>query len=101
MQVDLRRRTTWWLSADARRPQELLTLANAILCQGQLSLAKYLFIVAKEDAPNLEIHDIPAFLRHLLERSAGEFEEVATAAQKLGEHAVVSDPNLPSSAGST
>src|SRR5204863_2406009 len=54
--------------AEERRPQELLTLANAILGQGQLSLAKYLFIVAKEDAPDLNIHDIPAFLRHLLER---------------------------------
>jgi len=54
--------------ASSRRPQELLTLANAILGQGQLSLAKYLFIVAKEDAPNLDIHDIPAFFRHLLER---------------------------------
>jgi 4-hydroxy-3-polyprenylbenzoate decarboxylase len=54
--------------AEARRPQELLTLANAILGQGQLSLAKYLFIVAKEDAPDLDVHDIPAFLRHLLER---------------------------------
>ena len=51
-----------------RRPQELLTLANAILGQGQLSLAKYLFIAAKEDAPNLDIHDIPAFFRHVLER---------------------------------
>jgi 4-hydroxy-3-polyprenylbenzoate decarboxylase len=54
--------------APERRPQELLTIANAILGQGQLSLAKYLFIVAKEDAPELDIHDIPAFLRHLLER---------------------------------
>ncbi|MBY0459336.1 MAG: UbiD family decarboxylase, partial [Gemmataceae bacterium] len=54
--------------AATRRPQELLTLANAVLGQGQLSLAKYLFIVAKEDAPDLDIHDIGAFLRHLLER---------------------------------
>jgi 4-hydroxy-3-polyprenylbenzoate decarboxylase len=54
--------------AAERRPQELLTIANAILGQGQLSLAKYLFIVAKEDDPDLDIHDIPAFLRHLLER---------------------------------
>jgi 4-hydroxy-3-polyprenylbenzoate decarboxylase len=51
-----------------RRPQELLTQANAILGQGQLSLAKYLFIEARDDAPELDIHDIPAFLRHLLER---------------------------------
>ncbi|HEY1190230.1 MAG TPA: UbiD family decarboxylase [Gemmata sp.] len=54
--------------AGTRRPQELLTLANAVLGQGQLSLAKYLFIVAKEDAPDLDLHDIGAFLRHLLER---------------------------------
>lgn len=54
--------------AERRSPQELLTCANAILGQGQLSLAKYLFIVAKEDDPTLEIHDIAAFFRHLLER---------------------------------
>jgi 4-hydroxy-3-polyprenylbenzoate decarboxylase len=54
--------------ARERRPQELLTCANAILGQGQLSLAKYLLIVANEDAPDLDIHDIPAFFRHLLER---------------------------------
>jgi 4-hydroxy-3-polyprenylbenzoate decarboxylase len=50
------------------RPRELLTLANALLGQGQLSLAKYLWIVAGEDCPNLDIHDIPAFFRHVLER---------------------------------
>jgi 4-hydroxy-3-polyprenylbenzoate decarboxylase len=54
--------------AERRKPQELLTCANAILGQGQLSLAKYLFIVAKEDNPQLDIHDIPAFFRHVLER---------------------------------
>ena len=54
--------------AKERRPQELLTCANAMLGQGQLSLAKYLLIVAKEDNPDLDIHDIPAFFRHLLER---------------------------------
>jgi 4-hydroxy-3-polyprenylbenzoate decarboxylase len=54
--------------AAQRKPQELLTCANAILGQGQLSLAKYLLIVAREDNPDLDIHDIPAFLRHLLER---------------------------------
>jgi 4-hydroxy-3-polyprenylbenzoate decarboxylase len=53
---------------DRRRPQELLTCANAIMGQGQLSLAKYLLIVAREDNPNLDIHDIPAFFRHVLER---------------------------------
>ncbi len=54
--------------ARERRPQELLTIANAILGQGQLSLAKYLLIVAREDNPELDIHDIEAFLAHLLER---------------------------------
>ena len=54
--------------AATRKPQELLTCANAILGQGQLSLAKYLCIVAGEDDPQLDIHDIPQFLRHLLER---------------------------------
>jgi 4-hydroxy-3-polyprenylbenzoate decarboxylase len=53
--------------AQQRRPQELLTCANAILGQGQLSLAKYLLIVAKEDNPELDIHNIPSFLTHLLE----------------------------------
>lgn len=51
-----------------RRPQELLTQANAILGQGQMSLAKYLFIVAEQDAPELDIHDIARFFRHILER---------------------------------
>src|SRR5581483_5651991 len=55
--------------AAQRKPQELLTCANAILGQGQLSLAKYLFIVAREDDPQLDVHDIPAFFRHLLERA--------------------------------
>jgi 4-hydroxy-3-polyprenylbenzoate decarboxylase len=51
-----------------RKPRELLTCANALLGQGQLSLAKYLLIVAKEDNPELDIHDVPAFFRHVLER---------------------------------
>ena len=46
----------------------MLTTANAVLGFGQLSLAKYLLIVADEDNPSLDIHNIPAFLRHLLER---------------------------------
>ena len=50
------------------RPQELLTIANAILGKGQLSLAKYLFIVAEEDAPDLDIHHIDQYLIHMLER---------------------------------
>jgi len=54
--------------APRRRPQELLTCANAILGQGQLSLAKYLLMIAKEDAPDLDIHDVPRFFAHVLER---------------------------------
>ncbi len=54
--------------AATRKPQELLTQANAILGQGQLSLAKYLLIFAGEDAPDFDIHDIADFFRHLLER---------------------------------
>ena len=49
------------------RPAELLTQANAILGQGQLSLAKYLFIAdAADDPPPME--DVPAFLGHCLTR---------------------------------
>lgn len=49
-------------------PQELLTQANALLGQGQLSLAKYLLIVNEADQPALDIHDIGAFLQSLLSR---------------------------------
>ena len=51
-----------------RRPQELLTQANALLGQGQMSLAKYLLIVAGEDDPQLDIHDVGKFLGHALAR---------------------------------
>jgi 4-hydroxy-3-polyprenylbenzoate decarboxylase len=50
------------------RPQELLTQGNAILGQGQMSLAKYVFIVDEHDDPGLDIHDIPSFFTHLLSR---------------------------------
>ncbi|MBS0209649.1 MAG: UbiD family decarboxylase [Planctomycetes bacterium] len=50
------------------RPQELLTQANALLGQGQLSLAKYLLIVNGDDDPTLDLHDPARFLRHLLAR---------------------------------
>jgi 4-hydroxy-3-polyprenylbenzoate decarboxylase len=55
--------------AAAQRPQELLTQANAILGQGQLSLAKFLLIANRADAPDLDVHDVAAFLRHVLERA--------------------------------
>ncbi|SEW53517.1 UbiD family decarboxylase [Chitinophaga arvensicola] len=51
-----------------RKPQEILTIANHILGSNQLSLAKYLFISAKEDNPSLHVHDIAGFLIHMLER---------------------------------
>jgi 4-hydroxy-3-polyprenylbenzoate decarboxylase len=54
--------------AKTRRPMELLTQASAILGQGQMSLAKFLFIAANEDSPELDIHDVPAFFAHVLER---------------------------------
>src|SRR5262245_36079732 len=50
------------------RPQELLTQACAILGQGQLSLAKFLFIANRFDDEQLDIHDVAAFLRHVLMR---------------------------------
>jgi MFS family permease len=43
----------------------------------------------------------PPRVRHLLERPPGELPIAEREAQSLGERAVVSDPNLPSSAGST
>jgi 4-hydroxy-3-polyprenylbenzoate decarboxylase len=51
-----------------KRPQEILTIANQILGTNQLSLAKYLFISAFEDQPDLDIYDIPKFFQHILER---------------------------------
>ncbi|NRB64401.1 MAG: UbiD family decarboxylase [Saprospiraceae bacterium] len=51
-----------------KRPEEILTQANRILGSGQTSLAKFLFIAAHGDSPNLNTHDIPGFFRHVLER---------------------------------
>ncbi len=51
-----------------RKPEEILTIANRILGTGQTSLAKYLIITAKEDDTNVNTHDIPDYLRHVLER---------------------------------
>ncbi len=50
------------------RPSELLTISNAVLGKGQLSLAKYLFMVNEADNPELDVHDIPAYFEHLLFR---------------------------------
>ena len=54
--------------AGRQRPRELLTQSNALLGQGQLSLAKYLLIVAGEDNPQLDVRDVRDFFRHVLER---------------------------------
>lgn len=51
-----------------RQPQELLTIANAVLGFGQASLAKYLLIAAHEDDPDLGLHDEGAFFEHVLAR---------------------------------
>lgn len=51
-----------------RRPQEILTIANHILGKNQLSLAKYLFIAAKEDNSALHTHNIEEFLIHIFQR---------------------------------
>lgn len=59
----------YWPFVETQRPQELLTQANAILGQGQLSLAKFLLIANQADDPQLKLHDIGGFLRHMLERA--------------------------------
>lgn len=51
-----------------RKPQEILTIANHILGKNQLSLAKYLFIAAREDNEQLSTNNIADFLQHMLER---------------------------------
>ena len=56
-----------WKKSD--RPAELLTQAAAILGQGQLSLAKYLFIVNGGDCLGLDAHDVREVLQCLLARA--------------------------------
>lgn len=53
----------------SKRPQELLTIANHILGFGQMSLAKYLWIAAKEDNAELSTSNKAAFIQHMLERA--------------------------------
>ncbi|MCG8652922.1 MAG: UbiD family decarboxylase [Pirellulales bacterium] len=52
---------------DRGQPEELLTQANAILGNGQLSLAKYLWIT-DDPEDRLDIHDVESFFKHILER---------------------------------
>ncbi|HUH74720.1 MAG TPA: UbiD family decarboxylase [Chitinophagales bacterium] len=49
-------------------PQEILTIANHILGTGQLSLAKWVFIAAKQENVPLSTYDLPQFYTHVLER---------------------------------
>ena len=53
---------------ETTQPQELLTQANAVLGQGQMSLAKYLWILDEACDPSLDINDIQAFFVRMLER---------------------------------
>ncbi len=57
-----------YTSAEEREPMELLKTANALLGFNQASLTKYLLIAAKEDCPNLDVNNVPAFFAHVLER---------------------------------
>ncbi len=50
------------------QPQEILTQANAILGQGQMSLAKYLWIIDQASAPDLNVNQIDEFFCRTLER---------------------------------
>jgi 4-hydroxy-3-polyprenylbenzoate decarboxylase len=52
-----------------RKPQEVITCGLSLLGTSQTSLAKYVFICAKEDNPGLSTHDIPGFFNHILERA--------------------------------
>ena len=57
-----------FIPGDRGKPRELLTQANAILGFGHCSLAKYLFILAEEDAPHLDVANVEGVFTHILER---------------------------------
>lgn len=52
-----------------KKPRELLTQAMHLLGATQTALAKFVLIMAREDAPGLSVRNVPAFLRHMLERT--------------------------------
>jgi len=52
-----------------KKPEEILTIANRILGSGQTSLAKFLWIAAGNDHPELSSKNIEYFFRHMLERT--------------------------------
>ena len=51
-----------------REPLGILKIANALLGFNQVSLSKYLILVAKQDNPELDVNNIPEFFTHVLER---------------------------------
>ncbi len=53
--------------AKTAQPMEMLTQSNAILGNGQMSLAKYLFICDRGTSPP-DLHDVGAFFAHVLAR---------------------------------
>ena len=53
---------------EKKRPQEILTIANHVLGFGQLSLAKFVFIIDGSDNPKLTTHHVSEFFCHVLER---------------------------------
>ena len=53
---------------ESKQPAELLTIANHILGFGQMSLAKFLIIGAKEDNPKISVNNTHDFFNHILER---------------------------------
>lgn len=55
--------------AAVRQPQELLTCAMNVLGTTQTALAKYLIMAAHEDDRQLQVHNVPQFFRHILERT--------------------------------
>ena len=55
-----------------KKPRELHTIGNALLGYGQLSLAKYVWLTAREDDPALDIRNVPAFFNHILRRVSWE-----------------------------
>lgn len=53
---------------ELKQPAELLTIANHILGFGQMSLAKFLWIAAKEDDLSLSVNNKEDFFSHMLRR---------------------------------
>lgn len=54
--------------AENRRAAQLHTIAHALLGFGQLSLAKYLLLIAREDDPGLSLEETERFFMHVLSR---------------------------------